>query len=431
VVHKLCEWLSIEIPLQTAKQTLGNHSSWPELLTDAAFHGLAGKIVRTIDPETESDPAAILIQLLTAFGNMVGRNAHVRIEAAAHFPNLFTVIVGRTAKSRKGSSWAQVAHLMKKANQEWRDQCVRNGCLSSGEGLIWAVRDPVEKMKRGKLEIVDEGVSDKRLLVIESEFVSVLRMISRDGNILSPTIRSAWDDGNLNTLTKNSPARATDAHISIIGHITLDELRREMRETEGTNGLFNRIIWFCVRRSKSLPLGGHLDQKRFDVLSKELRKSWQFAVRCRELSFSKRARRLWCRKYDKLAAEVPGLFGAVTSRAEAQVLRLAIIYALVDRSRFIEAPHLRAALAVWKYAEDSARYIFGRQFGDRLIDDLLAALRKSPNGLTRTQIRREVFTGNKSEEQIKRALSVLREHRFARVVKEKTMGRTAKRWFAR
>ena len=37
--------------------------------------------------------------------------------------------------------------------------------LSSGEGLIYAVRDPAGQ---------DPGASDRRLLVIEPEFVSVL-----------------------------------------------------------------------------------------------------------------------------------------------------------------------------------------------------------------------------------------------------------------
>ena len=43
------------------------------------------------------------------------------------------------------------------------------------------------------------------------------------------------------------PARATDAHISIIGHITREEARRELTETESANGFGNRIRgWQCV-----------------------------------------------------------------------------------------------------------------------------------------------------------------------------------------
>ncbi len=49
--------------------------------------------------------------------------------------------------------------------------------LASGEGLIWAVRDPIFKRERTKKRgqeaefqevCVDEGVADKRLLVKQS-----------------------------------------------------------------------------------------------------------------------------------------------------------------------------------------------------------------------------------------------------------------------
>ena len=76
-----------------------------------------------------------------------------------------------------------------------------------------------------KTVVIDDGVLDKRLFVIESEFANVLKVMAREGNTLSPVLRRAWDTGDLRTLTKNSPARATGAHISIIGHITRQENR--------------------------------------------------------------------------------------------------------------------------------------------------------------------------------------------------------------
>jgi transposase len=59
--------------------------------------------------------------------------------------------------------------------------------------LIYAVRDRVTSEKSGELIIMDEGVSDKRLLAIESEFAGPLKTINREGNILSITIRQAWN----------------------------------------------------------------------------------------------------------------------------------------------------------------------------------------------------------------------------------------------
>src|SRR5438309_1857285 len=55
--------------------------------------------------------------------------------------------------------------------------------------------------------------------------------------------------------------------------------------------------------------------------------------------------------------------GAMTSRAEAQVMRLAMIYALLDCSEAIRVEHLEAALAVWQYAEASVNHVFGGSAG--------------------------------------------------------------------
>ena len=79
--------------------------SWPKPLAEAAFHGLAGDIVHLIEPHSEADPAALLLQLLIGFGNMVGRSPHVMVEADRHGANLFGVLVGQSSKARKGVSW--------------------------------------------------------------------------------------------------------------------------------------------------------------------------------------------------------------------------------------------------------------------------------------------------------------------------------------
>ena len=75
---------------------------------------------------------------------------------------------------------------------------------------------------------VDPGVLDKRVLVIQSEFYGALAAMKRQGNTLSAVMRDAWDKGDLRTIVKNSPAKATDAHLSIIANITRDELLRGM-----------------------------------------------------------------------------------------------------------------------------------------------------------------------------------------------------------
>jgi hypothetical protein len=309
--------------------------------------------------------------------------------------------------------------------------------LASGEGLIWGVRDPIYKQEpiREKRQVtgyqkvlVDEGVEDKRLLIVESEFASPLRIMTRDGNTLSATIRQAWDSGNLRILNKNSPAIATDPHVSIIGHITDEELRRYLDQTEISNGFANRFLWTLVKRSKLLPEGGKpLDQTSLNSLVSRLHEALEFA---RDFdSVIKRdesARSLWFEVYEELSAEETGLLGSVTSRAEAQVTRLSALYAILDLSPWIKREHVEAALAVWNYCFDSAAYIFGRATGNKIADTIVRALADGP--MSKTEISDGLFKRHKSASDIEIALLLLTSQGRIKAETVKTDGRNATRY---
>ncbi|RPF47101.1 uncharacterized protein DUF3987 [Thermodesulfitimonas autotrophica] len=430
---------------EAEEEDLWSHKSllsYPESPAPDAFYGLAGDIVQTVDPHTEADPVAVLAQTLIAFGNVIGRTAYFVAEADKHYLNEFAVLVGSSAKGRKGSSFGHVRRLFRMVDPEWEENRVQFG-LSSGEGLIWAVHDPIEKEEpvyEGKghdkrlvgreTVIVDTGVEDKRLLAYEAEFASTLRVLQREGNTLSANIRNAWDHGRLQSLTKNSPAKATDAHISIIGHITKDELLRYLDTTEAGNGFGNRFQWLCVRRSKVLPEGGNLRDEDLYPLAERLRDAVEFAKTVGEMKRDEAARRLWYEVYPELSEGKPGLLGAMIARAEAHVMRLACIYALLDLSAVIREEHLKAALALWDYCERSARFIFGDALGDPVADEILqAARRAAENGLTRTEIR-DLFGRHQGGKRIASALSALAAAGLMTMRTEETGGRHAERWFA-
>ena len=391
------------------------NGGWPKPLDPAAFHGVAGELVKRLDPHTEADSAAILFQTLTAFGNLIGRKAYFLVEEDRHFGNLNVVLVGRTSKARKGTSWGRVSAVFKEIDPLW----LPTSGLSTGEGLIWAVRD-----RAGE----EAGVDDKRLLVMEPEFARVLQSARRKENTLSPVIRQAWDTGDLRIINKNSPVIATGAHIALIGHITKDELVRSLTETESANGFANRFLWVCVRRSKLLPEGGTARQKDFADITDKFGQAVRFAQSAERLQRDEPTRERWLCVYEALSADKPGLLGAVTSRSEAQVTRLSLVYALLDSSPVIRLPHLEAALAAWHYCEDSARFIFGDLLGDPIADTVMAELRKAAeHGLTRTEISAQLGRHAPASE-INRALDKLASEGLARSRTERTDGRYAERW---
>ncbi len=241
-------------------------------LGEWAFHGLVGEFVKALSPHTEADPAALLLQTLVTFGAAAGRGPHIILDGSRHQPNEYAVIVGASGKGRKGTSWARIKSVFDFADPEFATHRIKTG-LSSGEGLIFQVRDPIESfdIKNGTLVICDPGVEDKRLLAMEPEFASVLKVLERDGNLLSPILRSAWDGGKLSPLTKSHPIEATDSHISLIGHITEEELVHRLTETEAANGFGNRILWVFSRRARLLPFGGQFGSDKIEEFGRRFR----------------------------------------------------------------------------------------------------------------------------------------------------------------
>jgi hypothetical protein len=390
-------------------------NQWPNLPA-AALYGLAGCVVETIGPQSEADPAAILIQFLTASANLIGPGPYCVVGHTSHNLNMFAAMVGESSKARKGTSWNHIEQLCRRVDSEWASDRVTAG-LSSAEGLISEVRDGAEPSK------------DRRLMVVQSEFASVLRVMAREGSNLSPLLRAAWDSGNLRTLVKRDPLRATGALISLIGHITRPELLRYLSDTESHNGFANRLLWCSVRRSKCLPEGGHVPAGQIDALANRLRAVAEWSKKCGRIERDDDARQLWASVYPHLSTGRLGLLGAATSRAEAQVLRLSAIYAVIAMSKTIRVDHLNAALAVWDYSFASARHIFGDATGDPVADRIREALRASEDGMTRTQIR-DLFKRHESTDRITQALNQLAALGLAERATLKGDGRTTEVWYA-
>jgi hypothetical protein len=326
-------------------------------------------------------------------------------------------LVGDSARSRKGSSWDHVRRLILDADPSLAPRILTG--LSSGEGVIWAVRDP-----NGQ----DPGVPDQRLLVIEPEFASALRAASREISTLSPTLRTGWDARPLAILTRTAPARASNPHIAIIGHITQHELRRHTTTLELANGYINRVLLIACRRQRLLPEGGNPDPLHGTDLDKLLAAALTQARKTGQVHLHPEARELWHHAYHKLASEPHDpLIAQITARAEAHVIRLALIYTLTDGQRQISPQHLKAALALQDYAARSAAWALQGATGDPLAEQIHATLRQHPAGLTRSQIS-DTLKHNQPAGQIDHALHTLNTAGRVNSTQIPTGGRPAQLW---
>jgi hypothetical protein len=366
----------------------------PPELADPALYGLAGRVIHSLAPHSEADPVALLLQFLAAFGNLAGSGPHSLVGSTPHGLNLFVVLVGESSKARKGTSWRQIATLLAEVDQPWTTRRVATS-RPTAVTILQSLQD-------------DKSPTDRRLFLLSEEFSSILPILASETGQLSPLLRCAWDGGDLSVHDGHRLIRATGPHLSLVGHVTQGELLRYISRTETHSGFANRCLWTAVHRSQSLPNGGALPPQELSALAADLRRALDWIHDQTSLIFSRSpsAQELWNDLYPSLSQSRPDVYGAATSRAEAQVLRLSTIYAALDCSSVVEICHLHAALAVWDYCRSSARLFFDTAPIDPAARRISQALDLNPQGLSKTQVR-ALFNRHISTERIDLALEQL------------------------
>lgn len=418
---------------------------WPKPINETGRYGLAGEFLQLVDPHTEADPNAILVTFLTYAGNCMGRNFFVNAGADQHFGNLFTCIVGNTGYGRKGSAMSVVENFYQHGSPPRLGHRL-NG-ISTGEAVVYEVHDDIYKFtldrKTQKYErmLAEPNEPEKRLLIVLSEFQQCLANMRKNDSILPSILRTAWDKGQLATPAKTSRATATGAHVSLITGISREELLEQTGVTDAENGTLNRFIFACSRRSKLLPQGGYFQTLYKSEVWKGLQQRLARNVDTMEeqvhMTRDFDAEEIWGLNetperglYKTLNTPRIGLWGAVTARAPQMVLRLALITAAINGQRVIHPEHLSAAEEIWRYCDDSTKYIFGDKMDDQVAIDIMQALRGiAPNGLNRTQIYK-IWKGHITRQDIDRSLLWISHTGIARVEKIDTGGRPSEMWYA-
>lgn len=368
---------------------------------EGALVGPLGEIVKKVERYSEAHPLAIYGQLLVGFGTMIGRGPFVKPSVDKLYTNEFLVVVGKSAKARKGTSWAYCEQILKAIEPSFLDNSVING-LGSGEALI-----QFASSKSNKSDLARSG--NGRVLVLEQEFSSTLRVSQKESSILSPTLRCAWDSKTLSNITKSDGhLTAKDHHISVIGHITIDELKKNLGGVELTNGFSNRFLWLYVERYRIRSIGTQLRMSELESEISLLRSSICESREIKEVKIDFAATELWESIYwDCESLDFPGSLGEVSSRVSSHVLKIALILSLSDSSTEIRAEHLEASKKFWDLCEASCMHVFGDFKISRDATRLLLELKSRPLGMTRTEIS-QLFQNNRKKRQIDSVLSELR-----------------------
>jgi hypothetical protein len=420
---------------------------WPEPISDVGKWGLAGDFVELVAPRTEADPNALLLTFLVVAGHVIGRRFYLPGGGRKHYTNEYLCLVGPTALGRKETAIAAVEAFFSEGPYPCGFGNVLYG-LSTGEGLIWEIRDQIIKEQRDKttqkIEEVEvaPGVSDKRLLIMLGEFYQAITAMRRKENTLSSVLRLAWDKDRLSAPAKNSAAKATGAHISLVAGISRNELLSAVNNADSENGTLNRILWACTRRSKPLPEGDTLhdliESSCWGKLQQRFNRNIDIDDTGAQIKLTRTpdAQDDWGRNdqpdrglYKKLTQSRVGIWGSVTARAAQHVMRLSVIQTIINGLREIGMDAQDAAAEDWRYADDSSQFIYAPSY-DPVAETILERLRNvSPAGLTRTDIF-NLWKGHKPAEEIETALKKLAAAGVARFHQAKGKTRPKEVWAA-
>lgn len=88
--------------------------TWPKLEPEA-LHGVVGDIAETIGPHTEADIVTLVAHTLSEFSAIIGRSAYTEIDGNQSPLVFWPVLVGATAKARKGSGENRIKRLFKQS----------------------------------------------------------------------------------------------------------------------------------------------------------------------------------------------------------------------------------------------------------------------------------------------------------------------------
>lgn len=353
----------------------------------AMFHGLLGEVVGVADPHTEGDRVGVLVALMAGAGVIMGQRPHVMIGNTRHPLLVWPLLFGLTGSGRKGEAYAAAAQFLRLASPSFGELSVTG--LSSGEGLIERIKDPVDPSDDDRRRRVEwPGTEDKRLLVTEPEFASVMARAKREGNTLAGVLREAWEGGRLGVLTK-SHVRASSSHVAVVGHITPKEFRLRLAESDLAGGTYNRFLPVYVERSKRLPEPDPVPEAALSTASKRLAIAIANGSTVSRIRLGRPAAAIWSdRLYDEFTGDDEDTaWSEFARRAAPYCLRIAGLHAALDARNEISRPDLEAAAALVRYSVDSARYVLARATGNPRLDRIARAIDESPNRyLTRTEV---------------------------------------------
>ena len=362
-----------------------------------------GRTVKRLEPYSEANSLALLVQLMAVFVNVVGRNTYWCLSSVPKRLRIFALIIGPSAAGGKGTSYSLISYIMKKVAPDWHDNCRGSG-VSSGEGIIHKIKD------------TGDPDQEKRLMVVEPEFSQILTAGKREGSTVSQIIRKAFDEDEFEII-KTEPIKSTNSHVGFLGQITPSETVKYTTRNDAESGLMNRFLFVDCIRTKYLPIPERIPEETERLIVEDLKRHIDFSKDLGEIGITPAGKEFWSIAYRDLATRPDNLFGKITARGAPIVRTLATAFALGSMKKEVTDTHLAKALEVWCHSEAKVAELFGNRFNDPIKNKTLDAL--MVRAMSRSELLHETHKKNLSSGKLTEALKDLNEAKLIKKIKDR------------
>lgn len=381
--------------------------------------------------KSAADVGAIWFQLNEIFANFLGRNPHFIWSGKKYFINGSLFIIGPTATGKKGLSLsAAKAPFNPMICGEFADDMdfiayepLMAGGYQSGQAIL-------THFSKDKDDIGDK---DKRLLMVEQESAALIKMGKVENSILSQVMRTAFDGDKLEYRVskikgKESTVAIDNAHVSLIGHITADELLQVLTVGSDKTGELNRIQFVLSLDSK------FVSEAKSNFLYENITELQALRTRlleCRRWAAEKRIKfteplyECLDNYTEQLEHDLrSGKEKAINARLALYLRKWIARFAVMDMTDVATVAHYDRAMKVVAYLRAANEYVLGEWLDgvDKdLIDKAILTIKESQGGATRASIGKELFGSHWTVDKVEGVLAHARKRLSlsGKIVKEK------------
>jgi predicted DNA-binding protein len=313
---------------------------------EICYRGWARSYVDLMLPTTEASPQFHLGVGLTMAGAVMGRRVAIQYGADPLYGNLYTLIVGRSGRTRKDTAIKRAIRMMSETYMLADGRAIRPPSailtdIGSSEGLVAAL------------------VDHPQMLLYLTEFSKMMGNAKRKAtSTIIPTLIEAYDTPpKMAIVTKGNPLAADYPYVSILSATQPQILAGLMANDDIHSGFANRIFYVIGPQTDPIPEPPEVDALGARSVWMSLWEAVEWYPSGTRLRMDDRAREIWREWYiaDYRSESESEEEDAMRVRHAVLIQKLALIYAVTERAKEVTAEHLEAAIALvqWMWAHVS------------------------------------------------------------------------------